>query len=72
MTDLEKLLAIETIKSLRARYTRFIDTEQWELLPSAFSAAGLPARGRARAWIRIHLRDLRENKRFVARAQCAS
>lgn len=35
---LTTLLAIEDIKQLKARYFRYIDTKQWELLPSVFTA----------------------------------
>ncbi len=34
---LETLLAIEEIKQLKGRYFRYIDTKQWELLPSVFT-----------------------------------
>jgi hypothetical protein len=40
MTDvggLETLLAIEEIKQLKARYFRYVDTKQWDLLPSVFT-----------------------------------
>jgi len=37
MTDLERLLAIEDIRNLRARYTRFIDTKQWDQLAGILS-----------------------------------
>ena len=30
---LETLLAIEEIKQLKARYFRYVDTKQWDLLP---------------------------------------
>ncbi len=33
----ERLLAIEEIKQLKARYFRYVDTKQWELLPSVFT-----------------------------------
>jgi hypothetical protein len=34
---LETLVAVEDIKQLKARYFRYIDTKQWELLPSVFT-----------------------------------
>ena len=38
MSDIERLLAIEEIKRLRARYCRFLDTKRWEDLPALFTA----------------------------------
>ncbi|RYD63497.1 MAG: nuclear transport factor 2 family protein [Sphingomonadales bacterium] len=37
MTDIEKLLAIEAIKQLKARYYRFLDTKQWDDLAQVFA-----------------------------------
>ena len=37
MTDIEKLLAIEEIKSLKARYFRYIDLKMWPELRSIFT-----------------------------------
>ena len=37
MNDIEKLLAIEEIKKLRARYFRGADTKNWTLLESVFA-----------------------------------
>jgi hypothetical protein len=37
LNDVEKLLAIEEIKKLKARYFRAIDTKHWELLRSCFA-----------------------------------
>lgn len=37
MTELEKLLAIEEIKALKARYFRCVDTKEWEGLKAVFS-----------------------------------
>ena len=34
---LDALIAIEEIKQLKARYFRYIDTKQWDLLPSVFT-----------------------------------
>lgn len=38
MTDVEKLLAIEEIKSLKARYFRTMDTKDWGGLGTVFAA----------------------------------
>lgn len=38
MNDIEKLLAIESIKQTKARYFRGIDSKDWELFASAFAA----------------------------------
>lgn len=35
-TTLDDLLAIEAIKTLKARYCRFVDTKQWDRLPALF------------------------------------
>lgn len=37
MTDVEKLIAIEDIKRLKARYFRAMDTKDWELFRSLFT-----------------------------------
>jgi hypothetical protein len=37
MTDLERLLAIEAIKQLKACYFRFMDTKDWDSLPTVFA-----------------------------------
>ena len=37
MTDIEKLLAIEEIKRLKARYLRCVDTKNWEEFKSVFA-----------------------------------
>lgn len=37
MNDLERLLAIEEIKQLKARYFRFVDTKDWEAYRSVFA-----------------------------------
>lgn len=37
MTPVERLLAIEDIKRLKARYFRFLDTKQWDDLASLFA-----------------------------------
>lgn len=37
MNDIERLLAIEAIKQLKARYFRFMDTKDWNALPSVFA-----------------------------------
>ena len=37
MNDIEKLLAIESIKQTKARYFRGIDTKDWEAYASAFA-----------------------------------
>lgn len=37
MTDLERLLAIEAIRQLKARYFRFMDTKDWSALPTVFA-----------------------------------
>ena len=36
--DTQRLLDIEDIKQLKARYCRYIDTKQWHLLPSLFTS----------------------------------
>ena len=36
MNDIEKLLAIEEIKSLKGRYCRAVDTKDWELWRTCF------------------------------------
>ncbi len=38
MGDLEKLVAIEAIKQLKARYFRFLDTHDWDAFEQIFSA----------------------------------
>jgi len=35
---LERLVAIEEIKTLKARYFRFVDTKQWDDLRACFTA----------------------------------
>lgn len=37
MNDTEKLLAIEAIKQLKARYQRAVDTKDWELMRSVLT-----------------------------------
>jgi hypothetical protein len=37
MNDIQRLLAIEAIKQLKARYFRFMDTKDWAALPSVFA-----------------------------------
>lgn len=37
MKDLERLVAIEEIKRLKARYFRFVDTKDWAALQTLFS-----------------------------------
>jgi SnoaL-like domain len=37
MNELERLLALEEIRALKARYCRAIDTKQWDLLRQLFS-----------------------------------
>jgi len=37
MNDVEKLLALEEIRSLKARYWRLLDTKDWESLVEVFS-----------------------------------
>jgi len=37
MNALDRLLAIEDIRNLKARYFRFMDTKQWDQLPSLFT-----------------------------------
>lgn len=37
MTDVEKLIAIEEIKRLKARYFRAMDTKDWDLFRSLFT-----------------------------------
>ena len=37
MNDIERLLAIEAIKQLKARYFRFMDTKDWSSLPTVFA-----------------------------------
>ncbi len=37
MNDIEKLLAIESIKQTKARYFRGIDTKDWQLFATAFA-----------------------------------
>jgi len=45
----QRLLAVEEIKQLKARYFRFLDTKDWAGLASVFTAdAVLEAEGRAR------------------------
>lgn len=49
MHDIEKLLAIESIKQAKARYFRGIDTKDWALYASAFTAdAQLDVRNESR------------------------
>jgi hypothetical protein len=38
MDPIEKLLAIEEIKTLKARYFRFVDTQNWNALRTVFTA----------------------------------
>lgn len=38
MTDIERLLAIEEIKRLKARYLRCVDTKSWEEFRTVFTA----------------------------------
>ncbi len=38
MTAIEQLEAIEAIRHLKARYFRYMDTKQWDLLPTVFTA----------------------------------
>ncbi|MCX5540117.1 nuclear transport factor 2 family protein [Paraburkholderia sp. CNPSo 3076] len=40
MTDIERLLAIEEIKQLKARYLRCVDTKNWEEFGSVFAPDG--------------------------------
>ena len=35
--EISRLLDVESIKQLKARYCRYIDTKQWDLLPTLFS-----------------------------------
>jgi hypothetical protein len=37
MTDIEKLIAIEDIKKLKARYYRLLDTKRWDELAQVFA-----------------------------------
>ena len=37
MNDIERLLAIESIKQTKARYFRFMDTKDWVALPTVFA-----------------------------------
>lgn len=37
MNDVEKLLALEEIRTLKARYWRFMDTKDWDALRGVFS-----------------------------------
>lgn len=37
MNDIERLLVIESIKKLKARYFRFMDTKDWAMLPTVFA-----------------------------------
>jgi len=37
MNDLERLVAIEDIKQLKARYYRFLDTKQWDDFETVFT-----------------------------------
>src|SRR5579862_2942897 len=37
-SDTRRLLDIEAIKQLKSRYCRYIDTKQWQALPSLFTA----------------------------------
>ena len=36
-SDVQRLLDLEQIRELKARYCRFIDTKQWQLLRSLFT-----------------------------------
>lgn len=36
-TDIERLLAVEEIKQLKARYLRAVDTKDWDLLAQVFA-----------------------------------
>lgn len=48
MTDIERLLAIEDIKQLKARYFRGLDTKDWELYAGVFADdARIDVRGSA-------------------------
>lgn len=38
MNDLERLIAIEAIKQLKARYCRYVDTKAWEEFGTLFTA----------------------------------
>ena len=58
-SDVERLLALEEIKQLKARYCRFIDTKQWASLPPLFTTdvrfdgfASAPTGSDAAAFIR--------------------
>lgn len=37
MSDLERLVAIEEIKNLKARYFRAMDTGDWDVLQTVFA-----------------------------------
>jgi len=37
ISGLDRLIAIEEIKQLKARYLRYVDTKQWDLLPTVFT-----------------------------------
>jgi hypothetical protein len=39
--DLERLVAIEAIKQLKARYYRFLDTHNWDALETVFTTDGV-------------------------------
>jgi hypothetical protein len=41
MTDIEKLLAIEEIKTLKARYFRCVDTKDWDAFEAVFAPDAL-------------------------------
>lgn len=38
MTDLEKLIALEEVRGVKARYCRFLDTKQWDAWAEVFAA----------------------------------
>jgi hypothetical protein len=37
LSAIDRLIAIEEIKQLKARYFRYVDTKRWDLLPSVFT-----------------------------------
>lgn len=37
MNDIERLIALDAIKQLKARYFRFMDTKNWNALPTVFA-----------------------------------
>lgn len=57
-TEVQRLLDIEAIKRLKARYCRYLDTKQWQRLPSLFTEdarfdgfASAPAGSDVAAWV---------------------